>query len=165
MSVTFQLLHTNVAGRRFTTEDIRFLHREWLGAIYPWAGKFRGVNVSKSGFTFAVARFIPELMAKFQQGPLKEFTPCEFDDVQQVAEALAVTHCELILIHPFREGNGRCARLLAQAMAQQSGYSGLDFSPMSDGGRYVSGIHASLAGNYSPMREIFREILTNKART
>ena len=30
-----------------------------------------------------------------------------------VAEALAVVHAELILIHPFREGNGRVARLLA----------------------------------------------------
>lgn len=38
---------------------------------------------------------------------------------EQIIEAIAVTHVELILIHPFREGNGRLSRLLADVMAVQ----------------------------------------------
>jgi len=39
------------------------------------------------------------------------------------ATALAEVHAELILIHPFREGNGRLARLLALLMALQAGFA------------------------------------------
>jgi len=35
---------------------------------------------------------------------------------------------EFILIHPFREGNGRLSRLLADVMAVQSGRGPLDYS-------------------------------------
>lgn len=31
----------------FTVEDICMMHRLWLKSIYPWAGQFRGVNISK----------------------------------------------------------------------------------------------------------------------
>jgi cell filamentation protein len=41
---------------------------------------------------------------------------------------LAVTHVELILIHPFREGNGRLARLLADVMAVQADRGLLDYT-------------------------------------
>ena len=39
----------------------------------------------------------------------------------------AAVHAEPILIHPFREGNGRCARLLATLMGLQAGLPALDF--------------------------------------
>ena len=38
-------------------------------------------------------------------------------DEEQLITAIAITHVELILIHPFREGNG----LLADVMAVQGG--------------------------------------------
>jgi len=44
-----------------------------------------------------------------------------------VAHALAAVHTEFILIHPFREGNGRVGRMLAIVMAAQAGYPALDF--------------------------------------
>ncbi len=37
---------------------------------------------------------------------------------------MAVTHTELILVHPFREGNGRLTRLLNTLMALQAGLPG-----------------------------------------
>lgn len=48
----------------------------------------------------------------------------------QFALALAETHAELMLIHPFRDGNGRLGRLLATLMALQAGLPVLDFRPM-----------------------------------
>lgn len=163
--MTLQLLSSDVTDHRFTASDVRFLHRSWLQGIYPWAGEYRGVNVSKGGFTFAVASFIPALMDTFEHGPLAKYSPCRFSDLLSVAEALAVTHCELILIHPFREGNGRCARLLSQAMAMQAGYAGLDFAPMAQdtGDQYILAIQASLDRNYEPMTGLFRETLERSA--
>jgi cell filamentation protein len=33
--------------QRFTGEDIRRMHRRWLGEIYVWAGDYRQVNIAK----------------------------------------------------------------------------------------------------------------------
>lgn len=43
-------------------------------------------------------------------------------------EAIAVVHVEFILIHPFREGNGRMGRMLASVMAMQASKPELNFS-------------------------------------
>ena len=113
---------------RFTSADIRRLHALWLRDIYTWAGEYRSVNVSRDGFMFASARFIPQLMRELEEGPLRSYTPCRAQDVAGQAVALAITHAELILIHPFREGNGRCARLLATLMGLQAGLPALNFA-------------------------------------
>ncbi len=61
---------------------------------------------------------------------LREYTPCASASAHTVARALAVVHGELILIHPFRDGNGRVARFLAFLMGLQAGLPPLDFSPL-----------------------------------
>ena len=86
------------------------------------------MNISKGGFVFAMAAQVPRLMQEFGRDVLVRYTPCAFDKPEDVLEALAVTHCELVLIHPFREGNGRLSRLLSQLMALQAGLPLLNFS-------------------------------------
>ncbi|MFN8601543.1 MAG: hypothetical protein U0842_13835 [Candidatus Binatia bacterium] len=39
------------------------LHKRWLGSIYPWAGVYRQVNVSKGRLIFAAATQVHRLMA------------------------------------------------------------------------------------------------------
>ena len=67
------------------------------------------------------------LMAEFEQAPLRQFTPCHFSTVSALAFAMAVVHVELVLIHPFRDGNGRVARILSILMGLQAGLPALDF--------------------------------------
>jgi cell filamentation protein len=64
---------------RFTAEDIRSLHRMWLGPIYPWAGEYRSVNIGKGGFQFAGAHLIPGLMSKLERGAKSSLTPDRID--------------------------------------------------------------------------------------
>ena len=68
---------------------------------------------------------------------------------------------ELVLIHPFREGNGRASRLLAILMALQAGLPILDFSDIQGNRRelYFRAIQQGLARNYKPMEEIFKRII------
>ena len=91
------------------------MHESWLGTVYGWAGKYRQVTISKGGFTFALPKSIPQLMTDFEKNELSRFTPCTFEEREKQVQALAIVHTELLLIHPFREGNGRVSRLLGNA--------------------------------------------------
>lgn len=137
------------------------MHRLWLGEIYVWAGEYRQVNVSKAGFMFAAASQVPGLIDQFERGPLFEYTPCRFGEPDARAAALAVVHAELILIHPFREGNGRCARLLAILMGLQAGLPALDFGGIRGKKKtaYIAAIHAALSRDYAPMTALFNSVV------
>lgn len=148
-------------NHRFTAEDIRDMHRAWMGGIYEWAGEYRSVNVSKGGFPFATAGRIPALMSDFQKNVLARRTPSRFPNRQEVVEALAEVHVELVLIHPFRDGNGRIARALSILMALQAGLPQLDFTPITGRRRtgYFAAIQAGIARNYRPMEGIFAALI------
>lgn len=146
---------------RFTSENIREIHRHWLGKIYVWAGEYRQVNVSKDEFPFAAAARVPDLMEEFERNVLARYTPCNFKERSDIAHALAVTHVELVLIHPFREGNGRAARILSILMALQAGLPLLNFSVIAEEKKqeYFAAVQAGLDKNYTPMERLFSEII------
>ena len=152
---------------RFTSDDIRELHRSWLGGIYSWAGEYRSVNIAKGDFYFAAAMQVPRLMQELERKQLSSCTPCRTSDSEEFAMALAVVHAELVLIHPFRDGNGRCARLLTVLMALQAGFPPLDFGGLKGRSKrlYIEAVHAALATDYEPMRKIFSGVVRRTLRS
>jgi cell filamentation protein len=104
---------------------------------------------------------------EFERGPLREYTPCRFNSIDDQAFALAVVHAELILIHPFREGNGRCARLLALLMGLQAGLPTLDFGGIRGVKKkaYIEAVHAALGRDYIPMTDVFRSVIARTLRS
>ena len=105
-------------------------------------------------------------MEEFEKGPLHKFTPCRFPSTEEVARAIAIVHTELVLIHPFREGNGRVARLLAILMALQVGLPSLDFSSIKGKRRqeYFAAVKAGLDQDYKPMEKIFIAVIDRTLR-
>ena len=146
---------------RFTAQDILWLHKFWLDGVFSWAGAYRTVNIGKGGFMFAAAAHVPELMRQFESAQLARFTPCRFERNDDVIAALAEVHVELVLIHPFREGNGRIARLLSVLMALQAGLPPLDFSELQGAGRdaYFVAVRAGMDRDYRPMERIFNGVI------
>lgn len=135
-----------------TVAMLRKWHRRWLGNVYDWAGQDRGVNMSKGGFAFAAAAQIPRLLTLFERDILARFTPCTAMQGDALVEAIATVHVEFILIHPFREGNGRLSRLLADVMAVQAGEEPVDYSSWdTNKPAYIAAIHAGMSGDYQPM--------------
>lgn len=146
------VLEEEFPDRRLTVADLKHWHRLWLGNVYEWAGRERSVNLGKGGFHFAAATQVPRLLETFERDCLARFTPCQLDEATAVA-AIAETHVEFILIHPFREGNGRLSRLLADVMATQGGHAPLDYSSWdANKAAYIAAIHSGLAGDYAPMQ-------------
>lgn len=156
-----QAIETYSVDHRFTAADVCSLHRFWLGPIYSWAGKYRDVNIGKGGLQFAHAPLVPGLMAELERGPLARHTPCCPMSDDALALALAEVHAELILVHPFREGNGRVARVLAMLMGLQAGLPPLDFSPLEGRGkeRYFLGIRAAMGRDYAPLVDTFSQVI------
>ena len=155
------LVRTYDETHRFTATDLCDCHRTWLGDIYEWAGHHRQVIVSKDGFPFAAAMQVPALMDQFEQDVFRRCTPCTFADRAEVVRALAETHVELVLIHPFRDGNGRVARALSTLMALQAWLPLLDFSLIAgiNKNAYIAAIQAGLDKNYVPMEGLLEEII------
>lgn len=161
-----ELLGAHDQNHRFNAADIKCVHRMWLSSIYSWAGQYRQVNITKGNFSFAAAQHIPTLMQEFERTYLFKFTPCDFKSESEICNALAIVHAELVLIHPFRDGNGRTARLLAILMAVQAGLPPLDFGGLKGVTRekYFAAVRDALDRNYEPMKQIFKLVIRRTTR-
>jgi cell filamentation protein len=137
---------------KFSVSYILKIHKLALSHLYSFAGKFRDVNISKGGFPFAAARFLGDNMQHFEIEILNKL-PKIYTEKQELIADIARVHTELLLIHPFREGNGRTARILANLMSRKAGYDSLKFERI--GGvefeNYILAIQAATDNEYSLM--------------
>ena len=105
-------------------------------------------------------------MASLEAGSFRKYTPCRFPSQGGVIEAIAEVHVELVLIHPFRDGNGRLARMLAVVMGLQAGLPPLDFSGVRGRERqiYFDAVRRGLDRDYLPMQQIFERVIAKTLR-
>lgn len=159
-----RMLHTVGKSTRFTAKILRRMHLDWLGEIYAWAGDYRTVNLTKSGFTWPPASRIPDNMTRFESELLRRHTPCRPNSLSRVAYSISVVHAELLLIHPFREGNGRLARWLADLMALQAGLPAPHYAFEGRGCRrhylrYLNAVKVGYLQELEPLQAFFVEAL------
>lgn len=167
LAATEQAIAETRDDQLFAATDLCRWHRDWLGGLYVWAGEYRQVNLTKGELMFAAAEQVPRLMDELDRGPLRQFTPCHPAEPATVARALGVVHAELVLIHPFREGNGRLARLLATLMALQAGLPPLDFRGVQGPARrrYFVAIQVAMGRDYGPIADVFTKIIARTLRS
>lgn len=154
---------------RFTAALLCNMHREWLGGIYEWAGQYRTVELEKNGFHWPPAYRVAENMATFEEGLLARHTPCRSAPLPEVAQSIAEVHAELLLIHPFRDGNGRLARWLADIMALQAGYPPPQYQFTSRGAtmmraRYLAAVQQGYLLEYAALTNFFAEAIRRRFR-
>ena len=148
---------------RFTARLLCRMHGDWLGGIYEWAGQYRTVDVSKDGFTWPPAARVVQNMEAFEGGLLRRHA------LPTWSARLAEVHAELLLIHPFREGNGRLARWLADLMALQAGLPVPQY-PFGGRGsgveraRYLKAVREGYLMRYEPLTDFFAEALARRGR-
>ena len=144
---------------KFNIAYILQIHKLALGHLYSFAGKYRDVNMSKGGFPFAASRFLPQTMQTFEQEILSHL-PAKYSAKEPLIKDLARTHGELLFIHPFREGNGRTARILANLMCRKQGYDALKFELIGEEefDKYVSSIQSVKNNDYSEMEQLIQFI-------
>lgn len=137
-------------------EHISGRHRQWLGNVDDWAGRLRNANLAKDGFQFAATDRIPLLLAGFERQFLSRSGELKSLARPELVRYLAECHVKFILIHPFREGNGR----LSDVLSVLAGKRLLDYSLWDEHKAfYFKAIQAGVSGNYSPMMQLVSDIL------
>lgn len=144
---------------KFNLKYIFKIHKLALGHLYSFAGKSRTVNISKGGFMFPPAFALDNALKEFDETVLKKL-PLRYDNKDELIKYVALVHAELLFIHPFREGNGRTARLLANLMLAKAGYKLLDLENFSKTKfeEYVIAVKMASNKNYAPMEKIIRSL-------
>ena len=92
---------------------VKNLHRRMFGDVWRWAGKFRtssrNIGIDHWLIPMELRQLLDDTKAWI------EFVTCPADEI-------AVRfHHRLVLIHPFPNGNGRHARLMADLLVMQLG--------------------------------------------
>ena len=138
------------------------IHQRAFAHLYSFAGKLREVNISKDGFVFPAAMYLRENMESFERDMLRRLPEIQ-SDTDQALKDIAIVHAELLFIHPFREGNGRVARTLANLMAAKYGMPLFPFTMINRKlyEEYIRAVQAAASADYAPMEKIFRMLLEN----
>jgi len=87
-----------------TFAGLAFIHAYLFADIYPFAGKIRDVNIAKGGFRFAPLMYLETSLAHIDAMPHTCFN------------SIIEKYVEMNVAHPFREGNGRAARIWLDLM-------------------------------------------------
>lgn len=148
---------------KFNIAYICQIHKLAFEQLYTFAGHYRTVNISKGGFVFPAALFIPQSMQLFEDSILNQL-PDKYNDKQQLVKDVAKVHAELLFIHPFREGNGRTARILANMMMRKQGYNKLNFSAFTNErfSIYIQAVQAAASQDYSYMEFVIEQSLVDE---
>nr|WP_246593724.1 Fic family protein [Evansella tamaricis] len=102
----------------FTLKEFQDLHFYLFQDIYPFAGKFRDVQLMKGNTRFCQVQYL-ESYAKNLFNELN--AEQSWNSLEVAAERLAYFKSELNMLHPFREGNGRTIRIYMYAFAWERG--------------------------------------------
>lgn len=147
-------------SRRFamTATGYRQIHRYLFQDLYPWAGRYRTVNIAKGNDMFCLVPHIASQMdqrfaAIRAENGLKGLNRLEFGN--RAAEHV----CELNAIHPFRDGNGRTLRAFLEGMADKAGHR-IDLSAIDPQAWNEASINSFRRAAYEDMERVILDTLT-----
>ena len=122
------------------------IHKYLFEDIYDFAGKVRMVNMAKGNFRFAPVMYLQAALESIENMPQSTF------------EEIVEKYVEMNVAHPFREGNGRSARIWLDLMLKQELHFVVDWS-LVDKDDYL------LAMERSPIKDIEIKPLLKSALT
>ena len=136
----------NLEAGKFSS--LAAIHKFLFAEIYDFAGQVRDVNIAKGNFRFAPVIYLKEALENIDKMPQGTF-----DDI-------VAKYVEMNVAHPFREGNGRSARIWLDLMLKKELNLVVDWSKV-DKDDYL------LAMERSPIKDLeikhlLKEALTDK---
>ena len=137
------ILDTLPAGKFSTLQKI---HEYLFSDIYNFAGKVRSVNIAKGNFRFAPLMYLEASLSN-----IDNMSQSTFDEIIE-------KYVEMNVAHPFREGNGRSARIWLDHILKTEIDQVVDWSKV-DKEDYL------LAMERSPIKDVEIKVLLKNALT
>ena len=138
-----RVLDSFPAGKFSTLQAI---HKYLFEDVYDFAGKLRTVNVAKGNFRFAPLMYLHAALENIDKMPQSNF------------DEIIEKYVEMNIAHPFREGNGRSARIWLDHILKTEIGKVVDWSKV-DKEDYL------LAMERSPIKDVEIKVLLKAALT
>ncbi len=128
------------------------LHTEMFGNVWDWAGRFRQVELSIGIKAYQVPSALKDLA--------DDISFWNENKTFDIYETAARIHHRAVQIHPFKNGNGRWSRMLANIYLRQHGSMPVKWqedllskeNPKRDS--YIQALKAADRGDYSHLIEM-----------
>lgn len=141
------VMAARTTARRIVSEGyVRRLHSRMFGQTWKWAGQYRRTERNLG----VPAHEIPEKLAVLL-GDVRYWIDHDTYPPDEIAVRF---HHRLVAIHPFPNGNGRHARLIAEALVMKLGrptltWGAADLTRQGDArGRYLQALRAADEHDY-----------------
>ena len=129
------------------TVALQKIHAYLFEGLYPFAGNIRTKTISKGGFVFANADFLPQV--------LKDIDKMPDDTFPEIVDK----YIEMNIAHPFMEGNGRSTRIWLDLLLKERLQKCIDWSKI-EKDAYLCAMKESPV-NPKPIFNLLNNALTN----
>ena len=127
-------------------QSLADIHKTLFEDIYAFAGRVRTVNLAKGNFRFAPVMYLHAALEHIEKMPQSTF------------DEIIEKYVEMNVAHPFREGNGRAARIWLDVILKKELNKVIDWNAV-DKNDYL------LAMERSPIKDIEIKYLLRQALT
>lgn len=138
----YEKLHNELNENiKFDEKYLCKVHETIFAPLYTWAGKYRTVNISKDTSMFCpylnLDSFSNEIFTKLGNDNFLK----NYEDTSKKSEfidKLSFYICELNVLHPFNEGNGRTLRLFFDMIVTYNGYEYINYEEALENNEYIN---------------------------
>lgn len=131
-----------------TTKGLQQIHAFLFGGLYDFAGQIRTKTISKGGFTFCVAKYLPQALQTIDKMPENTF------------DEIVDKYVEMNVAHPFMEGNGRSTRIWLDMILKKRLKRCIDWSRINKND-YLRAMEKSIADS-TFIRQLLTGAVTDK---
>ena len=124
------------------------IHKKLFEEIYDFAGEVRTVNLAKGNFRFAPVMYLTASLDHIDEMP------------QSTYDEIIEKYVEMNVAHPFREGNGRAARIWLDMMLRKELGKVIDWSSV-DKTDYLLAMERSPIKDVE-IKQLLKQSLTEK---
>lgn len=153
--------------RTFDASHLKALHRHLFQDVYEWAGHYRDVPMQKDRLPFAD----PSRIDTYLDDAAYIVGHVQWNEIERTdfVDKAAGVYAHINTAHPFREGNGRAAKLFMSQLAEPTSYD-FDFQAIAPAvWNQSSALSRPDRGAYTPAHRelipVFKHITIDRPKT
>ncbi|MEO8460698.1 MAG: mobile mystery protein B [Dokdonella sp.] len=142
---------TGKRGNVLTQTFLREPHARLFGLVWDWAGSYRHTERN-----IGVA---PHAISSDLQNLFDDALAWKASGTYEIDDRAARLHHRLTWIHPFPNGNGRCARVFADTYLRAAGVNAFSWGTEHNGRareKYLAALRRADAHDYAPLLAFVR---------